>query len=173
MKMYFGSSGEGDGWPQVDMEWIDPSRWGKVAPTGVAEQSHPKIYWVPQSLEATQSGQNITMLGALGIPCLAVFSGSDPPLLKGEATYNQWAFEVCSLWSQYQEGVLWEAARKAEGEHDQVKYNTSCASKAGMVSEVSTDQARSDDQDTKAPTWEPWPKWVELQQQLLKGLKVH
>ena len=48
------------------------------------------------------------MLGALGTPHLAIFSASDPPLAKGEATCNQWAFEVCRLQSPYQEGVLWE-----------------------------------------------------------------
>ena len=48
------------------------------------------------------------MFGALGTPCLAVFSGSDPPLPKGEAMYSQWAFEVHSLQSCYQEGVLQE-----------------------------------------------------------------
>ena len=41
-------------------------------------------------------------------PHLAVISGIDPPIPKGEATYNQWAFEVQSLQSHYQEEVLQE-----------------------------------------------------------------
>ena len=92
----------------MDAEWIDPSRQGQVTPTGATDQSPPKNYGVPQFLEAIHSGQNITVLGVLGTPHLAVFSGSDPPLTKWEATYNQWTFEVCSLWSCYQEGVLQE-----------------------------------------------------------------
>ena len=44
-----------------------------------------------------QSGQNITVLGTLGTPQLAIFSSVDPPLPKGEATFNQWAFEVHGL----------------------------------------------------------------------------
>ena len=66
--------------------------------------------------------------------------------------------------------LMW-AARKAEGEHEQEKHNTSYASKAGMVSEASTDQARPDDQDIKAPMQEPWSKWVEMQQQLMAAVK--
>ena len=65
------------------------------------DQSHPKNYGVPHFLEAIQSGQKIIALGALGTPYLAIFSGSDPPLQKEEAMYNQWAFEVHSLWSCY------------------------------------------------------------------------
>ena len=98
----------GMGIPWMDIEWIDPSRWGQVTLTGAVDQSHPENYGVPQFLKAIQNGQNITALGVLGTPHLAVFSGSDLPLAKGEATYNQWAFEVCSLWSHYQERVLWE-----------------------------------------------------------------
>ena len=92
----------------MDTEWIDLSRWQQVTPTGATYKSHPKNYRVPQFPEAIQSGQNITVLGALGTPCLTIFSGSDPPLQKEEATYNQWAFEVCSLQSHYEEGVLQE-----------------------------------------------------------------
>ena len=65
-------------------------------------------YRVPQFCEAIQSRQNITVLGALGTPCLAVFSGTYPLLPRGDATYNQWAFEVHSLQSCCQEGGLQE-----------------------------------------------------------------
>ena len=61
---------------------------------GCAGQPHPDNYGVPQFLDAIQSGHNIMAFGPLGTPCLAIFSGVDPPLPKGEATYNQWAFEV-------------------------------------------------------------------------------
>ena len=37
-------------------------------------------------------------VGGFGDPCLAIFSNSDPPLPKGEATYNQWE----GLW----EGIM-------------------------------------------------------------------
>ena len=40
-------------------------------------------------------------------PPLAIFSGVDPPLPKGEATYNQWDFKVQSLQSNY-----WEESYK-------------------------------------------------------------
>ena len=56
-----------------------------------------------------------------------------------------------------------QVARKAEGEHEQEKHNTSYASKAGMVSKVLTKQARPDDQDLKGPMQEPWSKWIEMQ----------
>ena len=67
---------------------------------------HHDNYRVPQFLEAFQDGQNITALGALGTPHLAVFSGTDPPLPKGETTYDQLAFQAHSLQSHYQEEVL-------------------------------------------------------------------
>ena len=53
-----------------------------------------------------QSGQNVSALGVLGTSCLAIFSCVDPLLPKGEASYNQWAFEIWSLWPYYQEEVL-------------------------------------------------------------------
>ena len=40
-----------------------------------------------------------------------------------------------------------------------------------MVSKVSTDQARPDDQDTKVPNQAPWSKSVEMQQQLMAAVK--
>ena len=95
--------------PGVDPEWIDPSRWVQVAPTGCVGWPHPDNYGVPQFLDAIQSGHNIMALRGPGDSCLAVFSGIDPPLPKGEATYNQWAFEVQRLWSHYQEEVLYES----------------------------------------------------------------
>ena len=74
----------GNGCPQVDVEWIDPSRQGKVTLTGATDQSHPENYGVSLFLEAIQGGQNITALEALGTPCLAICSGSDHPLPKGK-----------------------------------------------------------------------------------------
>ena len=61
-----------------------------------------------QLLDAIQSGQNVLALGALGTPHLVIFSSADPPLPKGEATYNQWAFEVQSLQSHYQQEIFVE-----------------------------------------------------------------
>ena len=40
-----------------------------------------------------------------------------------------------------------------------------------MVSEVSSDKARNDNQDTKVPMQEPWSKWVKMQQQLMAAVK--
>ena len=54
--------------PKVDLEWIDPSQWGQIAPTGCVRWPHPDNYGVPQFLGAFQSGHNITVLGMLGIP---------------------------------------------------------------------------------------------------------
>ena len=95
--------------------WVDPEdgsgvgrsvkEWSKN-PTGQVAWLQPENYGVPQFLEELQNGQNITPLGAMGNPHLAIFSGTGPPLPKGEATYNQWAFEVCSLQTCYQEEVL-------------------------------------------------------------------
>ena len=55
---------------------------------GYVTWPHPDNYEVPQFLEALQNGQNLTALEALGIPWLALLSGTDPPP-KGESTYNQ------------------------------------------------------------------------------------
>ena len=88
--------------PRVDPEWMNPLRWCQIAPTGCEGWPHPDTFKVHQFLDAIQSGHNVSALGALGIPCLATFSGIDPPLPKGEATYNQWAFEVHSLLSHHQ-----------------------------------------------------------------------
>ena len=85
-----------------------PIKAGAGNSLGARVQLHSKHYRVPQFLEVIQNAQNITALGALGTPHLAIFSGVDPPLPKGEATYNQWTFEVHSIESCYQEGVLWE-----------------------------------------------------------------
>ena len=60
-------------------------------------------------------------------------------------------------------------ARKAEGEHEQEKHNTSCAS--GIVSEVPSNQEGNENPDFKAPTHEPWSKWVEIQHQLMTAVK--
>ena len=74
---------------RVDVEWVDLSRHGKITPMRPVVWAQPDNYGVPQFLEALQNGQNITALGALGTPYLAIFSGVDSPLPKGEATYNQ------------------------------------------------------------------------------------
>ena len=80
----------------------------QITPTGPVVHAQPDDYGVPQFLEALQNRQNVAALGSLGTPHLAVFSGADPPFPKGEATYNQWAFKVCSLQSQYWEDILWD-----------------------------------------------------------------
>ena len=94
--------------PRVDPEWLDPSRHGQITPIGPVAWAQPDNYRALQFLEALQNGQNIAELGSLGTPCLAVFSGTDSLLPKGEATNNQKAFEVHSLQSQHQEEVLLE-----------------------------------------------------------------
>ena len=66
--------------------------------------------------------------------------------------------------------LIW-VARKAKGEHEQEKHHTSYASKSGIVSDASYNQAGNDNPDPKAPTQEPWSKWVELQQQLMAAVK--
>ena len=67
--------------------------------------------------------------------------------------------------------ALMHMARKAKGEHEQEKHNTSYAFKADIVSEVLTDLARPDDQDIKPPMQQPWSKWVKMQQQLMAAVK--
>ena len=67
--------------------------------------------------------------------------------------------------------VLMRAARKAKGEHEQEKHNTSYASKLGIVSNASSDQARNENPHTKAPIQKPWLKWVDMQQQLITAVK--
>ena len=52
---------------------------------GIVDWPHPENYGVPQFLEAMQSGQNLIELGTYGTPHIAIFSGSDPPLLKERA----------------------------------------------------------------------------------------
>ena len=67
--------------------------------------------------------------------------------------------------------TLMQVARKAKIEHEQEKHNTSYASKLGVVSKLSSDQARNDNQETKGPTQELWLKWVKMQQQLMVAVK--
>ena len=67
--------------------------------------------------------------------------------------------------------ALMQAARKPKGEHEKEKHNTSYASKLGVVSEVSSNQAGNDNQDSKAAMQEPWSKWVKIQQQLMAAIK--
>ena len=47
-----------------------------------------------------------------------------------------------------------QAARKAEDEHEQEKYNNSCASKSGVVSDVLMGHEGNTNPDPKTPTWE-------------------
>ena len=74
--------------PREDPEWTDQSRQGQLSPMGCVGCFHPENYKVHQLLDAIQSGHNVLMLGALGTPHLAIFSGIDPPLSKEEASYN-------------------------------------------------------------------------------------
>ena len=83
--------------PRVDPEWADPSRCDQLTPTGPVVWVQTDDYGVPQCLQALQNGQNVAALGALETLHLTRFSSADPPLPKGEVTYNHWAFEVCSL----------------------------------------------------------------------------
>ena len=75
---------------------------------GCMGRLYPENCGIHQLLDAVQHWHNVSALGALGTPCLAIFSDVDPPLLKWEANYIQWAFEVWRLLSCYQEEVLWE-----------------------------------------------------------------
>ena len=61
--------------------------------------------------------------------------------------------------------VLMWVARKDEGEHEQEKNNNSCASKSGIVYDVSSCNEENTNPDPETPTWEPWAKWFEMQQQ--------
>ena len=70
--------------------------------------AQPDDYGVPQFLEALQNGPYVAVLGVFRTPHLALSSSADTPLHKREATYNQWAFEVHSLRSWYQEDVIQE-----------------------------------------------------------------
>ena len=90
------------------MECIELSRQGQAASMGCVGWPHLENYEVHQFQDAIQSGHNVTVLGALGTPHLAIFRAVDPSLPKGETTYNQWAFKVHSLQSHYQEEVLCE-----------------------------------------------------------------
>ena len=51
--------------------------------------------------------------------------------------------------------LMW-VARKAEGEHEQEKHNTFCASKSGIVCEVASNQEGKTNPDSKVPTQESW-----------------
>ena len=46
--------------------------------------------------------------------------------------------------------LMW-VARKAKGQYEQKKHNTSYASKLGLVSEASSVHAGNNNQDAKAP----------------------
>ena len=67
--------------------------------------------------------------------------------------------------------ALKRVGRKAKSEHEQEKHNSSCISKAGVVSKGLPIWERSADPDSEALTQEPWSKWVEMQQQLMAAVK--
>ena len=67
--------------------------------------------------------------------------------------------------------VLMQPARKAEAKHGQEKCYNFCASKSGVVSDVPFDHEGNTHPDPEAPAWEPWTKWVEMQQQLMAAAK--
>ena len=54
--------------------------------------------------------------------------------------------------------ALMQVARKAEGEHEQEKHNTSCTYESGIVSEVLSNQEGNTNPDSKASTQGPWSK---------------
>ena len=45
-----------------------------------------------------------------------------------------------------------QAARKAEGEHKQEKYNKSCPSRSGIVNDVPSDNEGNTNPDPEGPT---------------------
>ena len=51
--------------------------------------------------------------------------------------------------------ALMRATRKAEGEHEQEKHNTSIVSRLGVVSEGQSHQERTDNHDSETPTQQP------------------
>ena len=67
--------------------------------------------------------------------------------------------------------ALMHVTRKAEGEHEQEKHNSSCASKLGVVSHVPSGHERDINPASEASTQEPWAKWVEVQEQLMTTIK--
>ena len=52
-------------------------------------------------------------------------------------------------------------------------YNNPCASKSGVVNNVLLGNEGNTNPDPEAPSWEPWAKWVEMQQfeSLIAGVK--
>ena len=75
--------GRGMGAPRWTHNGLTHQGWGQVTHSGAVEQSDPENYGDPQLLEAIQSGQQITILRALGTHHLVIFSDSDAPLPKG------------------------------------------------------------------------------------------
>ena len=63
--------------------------------------------------------------------------------------------------------ALMQAARKAKGKHKQKKHNNSHASKLSVVSDVPMAPEEDNNPYPEAPTWDPWAKWAEVQQQLM------
>ena len=67
--------------------------------------------------------------------------------------------------------TLMQAARKAEGKHKQERHNNSCVSKSGVVGDVPLGHEGNTTPDPEAPTWVPWAKLVEMQQQFMAAVK--
>ena len=67
--------------------------------------------------------------------------------------------------------ALMRATRKAEGEHEQEKHNTSSSSRSSVISEDQSHQDGSASHDPETPTQESWSKWVEMQEQLMAAVK--
>ena len=68
---------------------------------------------------------------------------------------------------------MWVAGN-AEDKHEQEKHNNSYACKPGIDSDGPISNEGNTNHDSKASTWEPWEKWVEMQQQfdsLLAAIK--
>ena len=61
--------------------------------------------------------------------------------------------------------VVMQAARKADGEHEQEKHNNSCGSEVSVVSDVPSCNEGNTEPEPKAPSQEPWAKLIEMQQQ--------
>ena len=76
---------------------MNRSRLGQMAHMGCVGWPHPHNYHDPWFLDAIQSGHNIMALGALRIPCLAIFNSVDPPLPKGRPsiTSGPLRFKFC------------------------------------------------------------------------------
>ena len=67
--------------------------------------------------------------------------------------------------------ALMHTTWKAEGKHEQEKYHNSCATKMGVLRDVPSGHEGDTNPHSEAPTWDPWAKWVEVNQQLMATIK--